>query len=185
MIIILCFCLAVHAKLIETWCEASFICIVKTKKLLQFPTQIILTTFCTIKSNVMKPRIRSDRTVPPVIRPCHKKFIKAGWKYLTSLALVSFAVVVLVDDTFACLVHSDLIRSRLCGSCTRPVRCCKGKAALPFFLVSCFCKRYTRELARCIHLRRDGIYIRMTNLLLSLDEGLGLHVKTQVKSGRQ
>lgn len=36
-----------------------------------------------------------------------------------------------------------------------------------------------------IHLGSDGIYIRMTNLLLSPDEGLGLHVKTQVKSGRQ
>ncbi len=36
-----------------------------------------------------------------------------------------------------------------------------------------------------IHLSGDGIYIRMTNLFLSPDEGLGLRVKTQVKSERQ
>lgn len=36
-----------------------------------------------------------------------------------------------------------------------------------------------------IHLSNDGIYIRMTNLFLSPHEGLGLHVKMQVKSGRQ
>lgn len=36
-----------------------------------------------------------------------------------------------------------------------------------------------------IHLGSDGIYIRMTNLFPSPDEGLGLRVKTQVKSGRQ
>lgn len=36
-----------------------------------------------------------------------------------------------------------------------------------------------------MHLSNDGICVRMTNLYLSPQEGLGLHVKKQVKSGRQ
>lgn len=60
-----------------------------------------------------------------------------------------------------------------------------GQSCSSSFVMSCFCKRYTWGLGQYIHLSSDGIYIRMTNLFLSPDEGLGLHVKTQVKSGRQ
>lgn len=65
------------------------------------------------------------------------------------------------------------------------VCCCRAK---PLFLSPLVVFLQTLHMGirpEYIHLSSDGIYIRMTNLLLSPDEGLGLHVKTQVKSGRQ
>ena len=65
------------------------------------------------------------------------------------------------------------------------VCCCRAKLLFLFPHVMSLRTLHMGIRPEYIHLSSDGIYIRMTNLFLSPDEGLGLHVKTQVKSGRQ
>lgn len=72
------------------------------------------------------------------------------------------------------------------GATRHLVCCCRAKLLSPLSSCHVFAKfTHTGRRASNIHLSSDGIYIKMTNLFLSPDDGLGLHVKTQVKSGRQ
>lgn len=63
--------------------------------------------------------------------------------------------------------------------------CCRAKLLFLFPHVMFLQTLHMGIRPEYIHLSSDGIYIRMTNLFLSPDEGLGLHVKMQVKSERQ
>lgn len=63
--------------------------------------------------------------------------------------------------------------------------CCRAKLHFLLSHVMFLQTLHVGIRSEYIHLSSDGNYIRMTNLFLSPDEGLGLHVKMQVKSGRQ
>lgn len=77
------------------------------------------------------------------------------------------------------------LRRRSVGATGDLVCCCRAKLLSLFPHVMLLQTLHLGIRPEYIHLSCDGIYIRMTNLFLSPDEGLGLHIKTQVKSGRQ
>lgn len=116
-----------------------------------------------------------------------------------SLLCLFFFLIEFGRHSLACINLTWLVKSSwrttnnritvtFCEDCRQPGLQLQGKVALPpsssshvFFLLT----PHMGIRPEYIHLSHDGIYIRMTNLLPSPHEGLGLHVKMQVKSGRQ